>query len=231
MTMREEIEKPRRIEFRIHPPEVLTTHRIIGDYVDSLELENALHAIDAWWLEYMKIRVTDDADIRTALIDNPHLELLEFTKGEGNSCYILAFVEEVSPFFLQVLTQNRTVPHQVLISDGAIHIAASVPNWPYLKSLSEDIEADYEGFSLESVTASETLGFPLGSERIRTVFSGKLTESQLNILSTAYEMGFFEIPQRAKGGEVASALGISQSTFSEQLRRAQSRLLQIIFSK
>lgn len=229
--MSEETENPRRIEFRMQPAAALTIHRVVGDLVESLELENALHAIDAWWLEYMKIRVTDEAAVRTALAADPHLELLEFTTGAGDSCYVLAFVEEVSPFLLQVLTQNRTVPHQIVVADDEVRIAASVPNWPYLKSLSDDIETDYESFQLDSVTESETLGFPLGSERIRTVFSGKLSEAQLDILATAYEMGYFEIPQAVTGGEVAATLGISQSTFSEQLRRAQSRLLEIIFGE
>jgi len=213
----------------MHPPEVLTINRIAGDRVQSLELENAIHAIDSWWLEYMKLRVSNDEELHTALAADPHLEVLEFTSDTDDVCYLLAFVEEVSPFLLQVLTQNRAVSHQILVISDELRITASVPNWPYLKSLSEDIEADYGSFHLDSVTEAESLGFPLGSERIRPVFSGKLSERQLTVLETAYELGYFEIPQRSTGEEVAETLGISQSTFSEQIRRAQARLLEVIF--
>ncbi|KAB1192454.1 DNA-binding protein [Haloferax sp. MBLA0076] len=54
---------------------------------------------------------------------------------------------------------------------------------------------------------------------------GKLTTRQLEVLQTAYEMGYFERPRRANATEVAAALDISQSTFSEHLAAAQTKLL------
>ncbi|GAB3027786.1 helix-turn-helix domain-containing protein [Natronobiforma cellulositropha] len=52
-----------------------------------------------------------------------------------------------------------------------------------------------------------------------------LTDRQREVLETAHEMGYFEYPKGANAGEVAAALGISRSTFSEHLAAAQRKLL------
>ncbi|WP_254824544.1 helix-turn-helix domain-containing protein [Haloglomus halophilum] len=53
----------------------------------------------------------------------------------------------------------------------------------------------------------------------------RLTARQLEVLETAYEMGYFERPRQANGREVADALGIDPSTFSEHLAAAERKLL------
>ena len=56
----------------------------------------------------------------------------------------------------------------------------------------------------------------------------RLTERQREVLETAHRMGYFEHPKGANAGEVADALGITTSTFSEHLAAAQSKLLDAI---
>lgn len=53
----------------------------------------------------------------------------------------------------------------------------------------------------------------------------RLTARQLEVLETAHEMGYFERPRQANGREVADALGIDPSTFSEHLAAAERKLL------
>lgn len=53
-----------------------------------------------------------------------------------------------------------------------------------------------------------------------------LTDRQREALLTAAEMGYFEIPRRASLADVAAELGITASSLSERLRRAQSRLIE-----
>lgn len=52
-----------------------------------------------------------------------------------------------------------------------------------------------------------------------------LTDRQAEILETAHEMGYFEYPKRANATEVAEAVGVARSTFSEHLAAAQSKIL------
>lgn len=53
-----------------------------------------------------------------------------------------------------------------------------------------------------------------------------LTDRQREALRTAYELGYFEIPRRASLEEVAAELGVSASSVSERLRRAQTQLIE-----
>lgn len=53
-----------------------------------------------------------------------------------------------------------------------------------------------------------------------------LTDPQREALRTAYEMGYYEIPQAASLDAVADRLGITASSLSERLRRAQTHLIE-----
>jgi len=52
-----------------------------------------------------------------------------------------------------------------------------------------------------------------------------LTDRQTEVVRTAYEMGYFEHPRDSNATEVATALDIEVSTFTEHLAVAQSKLL------
>lgn len=53
----------------------------------------------------------------------------------------------------------------------------------------------------------------------------ELTDRQREVLETAYDMGYFHHGSGANAGEVAAALDINTSTFSEHLKAAQGKLL------
>ena len=54
---------------------------------------------------------------------------------------------------------------------------------------------------------------------------GRLTERQLEVLRTAYRMGYFERPRGANATEVAAELDVGPSTITEHLAAAQRKLL------
>lgn len=58
-----------------------------------------------------------------------------------------------------------------------------------------------------------------------------LTNRQREVLETSYEMGYFDHPKRSNAGEVAAALDITTSTFSEHLAAAQRKLLEPILTQ
>lgn len=55
-----------------------------------------------------------------------------------------------------------------------------------------------------------------------------LTARQEEVLATAHHLGYFEHPKGANASDVAAALDISTSTFTEHLAAAQSKLLSAI---
>ncbi len=56
-----------------------------------------------------------------------------------------------------------------------------------------------------------------------------LTERQREVLTTAYESGFFESPRETTGAQLADLLGVSQPTVTHHLRAAQRRLFASLF--
>lgn len=60
--------------------------------------------------------------------------------------------------------------------------------------------------------------------RLGTV-TGGLTDRQFEALETATEVGYYAVPRRASLSAVATELGVANSTASELLRRAESRLM------
>jgi predicted DNA binding protein len=60
---------------------------------------------------------------------------------------------------------------------------------------------------------------------------GRLTDRQTEVLSTAYEMGYFDHPKEANANEVAAELDIATSTFSEHLAAAQGKLLSSVVAE
>ena len=60
--------------------------------------------------------------------------------------------------------------------------------------------------------------------RLGTV-TGGLTDRQFEALETATEVGYYAVPRQASLTAVAKELGVANSTASELLRRAESRLM------
>lgn len=78
----------------------------------------------------------------------------------------------------------------------------------------------YGGVSLQSLQQNGAL-----DDDSVLVDRSTLTDRQGEVLETAVEMGYFEYPKGANAGEVAEALDISLSTFTEHLAAALSKVL------
>jgi predicted DNA binding protein len=56
-----------------------------------------------------------------------------------------------------------------------------------------------------------------------------LTEEQHEALRLATKHGYYEVPRQITAADLADAIGVSQSTFSERIRRAQGALNKSVF--
>lgn len=65
------------------------------------------------------------------------------------------------------------------------------------------------------------LGDYTGDESVFDV----LTDRQCEVLRTAYDLGFYDVPREASTEDVAAALDIEAATLSEHLQRAERNLL------
>ncbi|ELZ77465.1 bacterio-opsin activator-like protein [Haloferax volcanii JCM 10717] len=88
-----------------------------------------------------------------------------------------------------------------------------------------NLKSAFDGVSLRRLTQSEP---DSATGSLVFVDRDELTARQREVLETAHEMGYFEHPREANATEVAAALDINRSTFTEHLSAAQSKLLDTI---
>ncbi|AUG47583.1 bacterio-opsin activator [Haloarcula taiwanensis] len=103
----------------------------------------------------------------------------------------------------------------------SIVVTFLVDDIPTLRDIVDDLESEGETVKLRRLledTSTET-DQPVVLDR------AKLTSRQREVLTRAHEMGYFEHPREATAGDVADALDISTSTFTEHLAAAQRKLL------
>ncbi|WP_267642855.1 helix-turn-helix domain-containing protein [Haloarchaeobius amylolyticus] len=111
--------------------------------------------------------------------------------------------------------------------EESLFVTFHAPDMETLQDVVGDLRGTYPSLDVQRLLRSEG---DASDENLIFVDRGELTARQQEVLETAHEMGYFEHPKRANGGEVADELGISRSTLSEHLSAAQSKLLGTILA-
>lgn len=113
----------------------------------------------------------------------------------------------------------------VYAQDGALFVTFHTPDIDQLKTVLVELRGQAAGVTVNRLlrTAKDTT-----NDDLVLVDRSNLTARQREVLRTAHEMGYFEHGQGANAGDVADALDINTSTFSEHLRAAQRKLLATI---
>lgn len=105
---------------------------------------------------------------------------------------------------------------------GTLTIVFHAADYEELQTIVGELRERFPDVNIKRFVRSPTDDRPRDSV---LVDRSKLTARQLEVLETAYEMGYFERPRRANATDVADALDINPSTFSEHLAAAESKLL------
>jgi hypothetical protein len=58
----------------------------------------------------------------------------------------------------------------------------------------------------------------------------RLTNVQRTVLLRAHQLGYYDVPRRARSADVAKNLGLSSATVVEHLRKAEKRLLDVLLT-
>jgi predicted DNA binding protein len=221
-----------RIEFQTEPTGVLALLEDALSGPTQIELDNVLPgSADGRWLEFVTIRGADVTELGTTLSETQYVEpvFVQPTSSVSDTVYALVFANGHGPRPTAVLLDHDAIPHRIVVQDHRMMVVATVTSWQKLKTLAEEVERQHRSFELVGVTETTEVNFPLGGSILKYNLQGKLTSEQLTIIETAYQCGYFEVPQQATAADVAAELGISQSTLSEQLRNAQNAVWNVLF--
>lgn len=110
-----------------------------------------------------------------------------------------------------------------LADDGVLTLSFYARGYEELRELFADLHDRYPSVDVKRLVRSPADDVEADDV---TVDRGRLTGRQLEVLETAYSMGYFERPREANATEVAEELGVQPSTVSEHLSAAQSKILE-----
>lgn len=113
----------------------------------------------------------------------------------------------------------------VYTRNGALHLVFHAPDVETLQDVVASLREQHPKLSVERLFRSRT---ETDEPDLVVLDRSDLTDRQREVLRRAHELGYFEHPKDANAGEVADALGITTSTFTEHLAAAQRKLLDAV---
>lgn len=195
--------------------------------VQQLVCENALPVDESHWIAVITAEgLASGSDLHKPLKSFDPADIL-YTHPQVDNHYIIRVRDSLS--VLLIATAIDVIPHRLIAKNGGVRGIATARDWGHLKEFADRIEDQYKTFDLLKTTQSDGVGYPLGNARLQYVLQGKLSETQIETLQTAWRSGYFAVPQQTTAEDLATKLNISPSTLSERLRRAQAALYTLLF--
>lgn len=106
--------------------------------------------------------------------------------------------------------------------NGTVTLVFHAANFAQLQDVIGELQEHHATIDVQQLLQSPPDAAPSASVFVNR---DRLTARQLEVLQTAYEMGYFERPRRSNATEIAAELDISQSTVTEHLSTAQRKIL------
>ncbi|MFW5929317.1 MAG: GAF domain-containing protein [Halobacteriota archaeon] len=146
-------------------------------------------------------------------------------------------VHEVSDDRYQAVVAGRCVPARVLehgvrleffeVDEEGCVFEVAVPADRDTRDVASDIRSELPEAEVTAATSSK----PSRQDTEPVDVTDGLTDRQDEVLRTAYRSGYFEDSREMTGAEIAESLGISQPSFSQQLRVGLRKVLETTYGE
>jgi PAS domain S-box-containing protein len=114
------------------------------------------------------------------------------------------------------------------VTEDGVQLVVDLPGSRDLREFIEQFQSKYEGAEFVARRERER---PIQTRSgLYAELQDHLTDRQFEVLKTAYYGGYFDSPRQSTGGDIAELLDVSQPTITEQLRAAECKLLDLLFS-
>lgn len=160
-------------------------------------------------------RVERDDRVTPRLLDR-HEDggLFEFVASDG--CPVVFLVE------------RGAIPQEVVGDAGDGRIVVEIPASEDAGSVASAFLDTYPSAELAAKRTLDRSTPLLGRSELERAVESALTDRQREVLTTAYERGYYDQPRRVTGEELAAELDISPSTFAQHVRAAERNLLTLL---
>jgi len=169
--------------------------------------------------------VVGDLDaLEAAMQDIPEVVGYDIERLDGQSGYVYvrdSTTQSLRETFTSLSTGGLVVvPPIEYASDGTVGLSLFGPD--------EAVQAAVDSVSDPVEVTIEAVG---GLAHVPTAVRTRLTDRQREIVDTALQSGYYDIPRTASQDDIAHALRLAPSTVAEHLRKAESRLIRAQFGR
>lgn len=203
-------------EFHVPADEFVFHAALEAEPTTVIEIERVV-ATDQLLTPYFWVSKVSPATFETAAADDPTVERVQqLDDFEDATLYRAKWVDRIEPL---VYAYTHI---------GAVILSAEGQKTEWTLRMRFDDRKTLDEFN--TYLSDEDVAFDLRQlyETTHPRSSGQfgLTPKQYETLTTAWEMGFFDLPRATTMEGVADALGIAPQSVSDRLRRAQDTLIQ-----
>ena len=224
---------PVRLEIEIEAPDsplLALGERLSPD--GSLDVRSVARHKDGEMLYAISVTGSEWESLEEWVAATEHAELFDITKGTGgNKCLLL-----VDPPTPESIARDYGMQFKrITIESGIRSIIGYLPTGSALPNLLADLRSAFEGTAARSVTSNAVAVSTMSTNRVHTTTEAQLleplTNRQREILSHAFDSGYFDDPRETSATELADRFGIARATFSQHLRAAQRKLLEAVLNE
>lgn len=201
------------------PSETFPLGKVLEEFPEvEIELERLVPLREAiiplFWVSGGESDAERERLVQTALDDDPLTEAVtKLTSTADRTLFEVRWNNEINGIIQSFIDTDA----ELLQAQGTADV------WDFrLQFRSRDALVEFR-------RSCETDDIPLTLRRLYNpsipADNGRLTDNQHDALVTAYEEGYFEVPRRVSMGTLAARFDISDSAFSQRLRRGTSALI------
>ncbi|MFA1612513.1 helix-turn-helix domain-containing protein [Halobellus sp. MBLA0158] len=167
--------------------------------------------------------VGDPDALERAMQEIPEVLGYDMERLDERSCYV--YVRDATTDSLQEMFDPISsgglvvVPPIEYAADGTVAFSMFGPD--------NEIQTAIENVSVPVDVTIESVGGLAGTA---AAVETRLTDRQREVVETAIEVGYYDVPRTASQEDVAAELGCAPSTAAEHLRKAESRMLRAQFA-
>lgn len=153
------------------------------------------------------------------------------TVFESDCCARHRFMRQGSDCVCELIEFTGSPIENVRANEGRLTVSFYAYDVDEVSDVVSTLRERFSGVKLQRLHRADGLEDErLDSGDLVWIDRDALTDRQQEVLETAHEMGYFEYPRETNATEVAEAIGIAPSTFSEHLTIAQSKILESMLS-
>jgi len=176
-------------------------------------------------LEFFTVADADPEAVTAFAAEFPGIERVRTIPRADDELLVEVVVS--GPCLGAAIADAGAVARDAVAVDGIATVTVDVPPGVAPRAVYDAIEERHEVSRLVSKRQRSAAGIVPASDIDRLL--DPLTDKQLRALKVALAGGYYDWPRQSTATECAEALGVSQPTFSQHLRRAESKLLTAVF--